>query len=613
MYSFQLTKTLLGIDVGSYSLKIAQAHRAGDKVTLNKYEILRIPKTEGLSQTWSKQEMAAFIQHSLKGLGIRTTEVVAEVTGPWTVARHLLIRNLSDEEMREAIRWGAKAEFPFSLEEAIIDFHKLQVVKNEEGISEAEIISAVATRQVVEEQTSLLRQAGLRPTFLSIPPFDLMQAYRMTQPPPWEGSEALVEIGHKNTRIILLKEGMLKFSREFSVAGESFTQALMGTYDLNGRRLEVDETLAEKIKIKSGLLEKWEEGEAVEGLPQEEIQKRLRPVMDRIILECERSLNYYKIEFKEYEIKRILLTGGGSLLTGLPEALENNLETTVQSLLTVSRLTLKKKIDEDLFLKNLPFLTPVLSLITQSRPFINLSPTFITPQEKKVPTRRYLKPVLAGGILLGICLGFGVPYWKITGEIARLQKELAQKKFQMGQLGKPADDLARLEKEEAILNKALEGLPKVDLKRFPFDELFAELSRQVPGNMTLSRFHFSKTSEMGKQTEAKDILAKITPAPGPAATPPPLPAVGGKEEPKEPKGEYNITIQGVIFGSDQEIIETLSSFTGKLNRSVYFSEAKVQMTLKNKEFAKAAAEFTVLAKLGNPQNWPDGRLQRNPV
>jgi type IV pilus assembly protein PilM len=612
VYSFQLTKTVLGIDIGTYSLKIAQAHRAGEKVTLSNYEVLRWPKPEGVSQSWSRDEISAFIQNSLKTLGIRTSEVVSEVTGPWTVARHLTVRDLPEDEMREAIRWGAKAEFPFSLEEAIIDFHKLQVFNNQEGIPEAEVISAAATRQVVEEQTALLKQAGLRPTVLSIPPFDLMQAYRITQAPPWSGTEVLIEIGHKNTRIILLKDGNLKFSREFSVAGEAFTQALVGTYDLAGQSLEVDEPLAEKIKIKSGLLEKWQDDQAVERIPQEEIQKRLGPVMDRILLECERSVNYYKTEFKEYEIKRILLTGGGSLLTGLSAALENNLEIPVQALQAPSKLTLRKKINKDLFDKNLPFLTPVLSLITQSRPFINLSPTYLLPQEKKGSARKYLKPILAGGVALGICLGFGIPYWKLTGEIARLQKELAQKKIQMGKLGRPGEDLARLEKEEIGLNKALEGLPKIDLKRLPFEEMFAELSRQVPVNMTLTRFHFSRTSEMGLQPETKAAPSKSTPIPalGKNIT---LPAIGAKEETKDTKGDYNITIQGVIFGSDQEIIETLSVFTGKLNRTNYFKEAKVQMTLKNKEFNKAAAEFTVLAKLGIAPEGLEGRFQRNPV
>lgn len=602
MFSFQLTKNILGIDIGTYSLKIALAQKAGEKVALLNYEVNRFPEPEGPGQTWSRPEIAAFIQHSLKGLGIKTAEVVSEVTGPWTVVRHLFVRDLDAEEMREAIRWGSRSDFPFSLEEAVIDFHKLGARKSEEGVAEAEIISAVATRQAVEEQTALLKQAGLRIAFLSLPPFDLMQAYRITQSPPWRETAAVIELGHKNARIIVLKDGQLKFSREFAVAGEAFTQALVGSYEIDGQMVEVNEFQAERIKIKSGLLEEWEADQAVEGVPQEQIQKRLRPVIDRIILECERSLNYYKTDFKDYEIKRILLTGGGSLLTGLAAALENNLEISVQPLGPAPKLTFKKKINEDLFLKNLPFLAPLLGLITQSRPFIDLSSTYVLPQEKEGSARKYLKPVLAGTVVLGLILGFGIPYWKITGDIARLQKELAAKKAQMAQIGKPAEELTKMEQEEALLNKALEGLPRIEMKKFPSGELFQELSRMVPSNMTLTHFQFAKNLETAPQAESKSPLAKSLQVPG---TNLPVPIVGSQEE---KKGEYQLVVQGVVFGSDREIIETLSEFTGRLNRSAYFKEAKVQMTLKSNEYLKAAAEFTVLSKIGAG---PEQRVERS--
>ena len=302
MYSFQLTKNILGIDLGSHSLKIAEGQRAGEKVTLLNYEIRRWPRPTNPNQPLSREELAVFIKQTLKELGIRTAETASEVTGPWTVARHLFMPDLADDELREAIRWGAKADFPFSLEEAVIDFYKIEVFKREEGEREAEIVAAVATREVVEEQASLLKEAGLKPLFLSIPPFDLMQAYRLSQPPPWAETAAVIDMGHRNTRIIVLKDGNLKFSREISVAGDAFTQSLIGSYEINGRKAEIDEALAERIKIKSGLLVEGEPdlNTLVEEIPLEQIQKRLGSVMDRLILEVERSLTYYKNQFKDY-------------------------------------------------------------------------------------------------------------------------------------------------------------------------------------------------------------------------------------------------------------------------------------------------------------------------
>ncbi len=56
MYSFQLTKNFIGIDIGTHSLKIAECQRAGDKVTLLNYEIIRLPEGSGSNQALSPRK-----------------------------------------------------------------------------------------------------------------------------------------------------------------------------------------------------------------------------------------------------------------------------------------------------------------------------------------------------------------------------------------------------------------------------------------------------------------------------------------------------------------------------------------------------------------------------
>ncbi|MGA3084665.1 MAG: type IV pilus assembly protein PilM [Thermodesulfobacteriota bacterium] len=602
MYSFQLTKNIIGIDIGTSSLKIAECQRAGERITLLNYEIIRLPEGRGPNRALSLQETSTFIRDTLKELGIRTSDVVSEVTGLRTIARHLFMQDLADDEMREAIRWGAKADFPFALEEAFIDFYKLEVFKREEGEPEAEIIAAVATREVVEEQVALLKDSGLKPLFLSIPSFSLMQAYRFTQPSPWSETAAVIDLGQKSTRIIVLKEGKLKFSREIAVAGDIFTQSLIGSYEVNGQAKEIDQATAEKIKIKVGLLAEGEADQTVEGIPLDQVQKRLGSVMDRLLLEVERSINYYKNQFKDYEIERVFITGGGSLLKGLAEALEKNLEIPVQLFSNAGSLTVKKKINQDLFLKDLPFLTTLLGLVTQIQPFVNLSRQFLAPQVTKSSFGKYLKPALISLLTLGVIFFFGSQYWTASRQAAQFRKEVSVKKEQMARIGKPAEELARLEKEEAQLNKDLEGFPKIEIKKLPMQNLFQELFGLVPNNITLTQFEFSKAQETPVMPGPASDNAKIEPGAG--KTEEVQKAVssgsgGGKRE-------YQLIIQGIAFGSDQEILAALSEFTRNLNRSAYYKEAKVQTTLKSIGYSKGAAEFKILAKLGEGVSMPLG-------
>jgi type IV pilus assembly protein PilM len=587
--SFKLTKNFIGLDMGSHSLKIAECQRSGNKVILVNYLVKKWPRPKNPNQPLSREEISLFVRQSLNELGSRASDSVSEITGPWTVTRHLLMPDMADEEMREAIRWGTKSDFPFALDEAIIDFCKFEVLEKEGGEKEAEIVVGVATREVAEEHLALLKGLGLKPLFLSLPAFDLMQVYRLAQPPPASETAAFIDLGHRNTQILILKDGNLKFYREIPVAGDVFTQSLVGTYEIQGRMADVDEVLAEQIKMEASLLEEGEfDPEAtIEGIPLGNIQKRLGSVMDRFTLEVERSLTYYKNQFMDYDIKGIFLTGGGSLLGGLPGYLEKNLDLPVHFLEEGGTVAVKKKIHDELYLKNLPFLSTVLGLVSQTQPLINLSSGFALPQERKVPSGNYLKFGLAAALLAGLFLIFGMPYWTASRQVKALTKEMVVKKAQLDRVSKASEELTRLEKEESELDKALEGVPRIQTQPIPVKGLFQELNRMIPANMTLTRLQCYRGVDSGTTGDGKNVSTKPETAPKPGEA-------GG-----ESGKEIILVFQGVIFGSDQEIINTLNEFTARLDRSLFFKQAKVQNTLKIKEFSRSAAEFKIQAKLGS--------------
>ena len=62
----------------------------------------------------------------------------------------------------------------------------------------------------------------------------------------------------------------------------------------------------------------------MEGIPLEAIRDGLMPEVDRLIMEIDRSFGYYKTQAEDQTIDRILLSGGGALLKGLPKALERS-------------------------------------------------------------------------------------------------------------------------------------------------------------------------------------------------------------------------------------------------------------------------------------------------
>jgi len=223
-----------------------------------------------------------------------------------------------------------------------------------------------------------------------------------------------------------------------------------------------------------------------------------------------------------------------------------------------------------------------------------LSPQYLAPQVTKTSLVKYLKPILVSALPLGVIFFFGSQYWTASRQAAQFRKEVSVKKEQIARMGKPAGELARLEQEETRLNKEMEGFPKIEIKKLPMRDLFQELTGLVPNNITLTRFEFSKAQETLVSSGPASGYVKIAPETGKIEEVQKAVSPG----PGDGKREYQLIIQGTAFGSDQEILATLSEFTKSLNRSPFFKEAKVQTTLKSTEYSKGAAEFKILAKLG---------------
>lgn len=589
--SFRLTKHFVAIDLGSHSLKVAEYQWVGDKVTLLHYEIVPLPPGRGPAGQPEGEVEASLVRQTVKKMKAKASKAACEVGGPWTVARHLFFPDLPDEEMREGIRWGSRAEFPFALEEALIDFSRLEVFRNIEGEAEAEIVVTAATRRVVEQRLELLKKSGLKPHFITHSAFSLMQAYRFTQSAPWKETVVVLDIGHKSSKIVILKEGKLKFFREIAVAGDFFTQALVGTQEVQNRVVEVDEVTAERVKRRYGLVgESDGEGEE-DALPGEWVQKRLGAVADRLLLELERSLNYYKNQFKDYEIHRIITVGGGSRLKGLKSYLRQALEIPVQPLDGFGPLNLKKKIKEDQIQGDLPLLTTLIGLASQSRPWIDLASQLLLPQAEKKSLKQKTQAALVLLIPLGTAVFFLSQYVTVKQKANRLKTDLAAKNQQLARLDRAMEELARLEREEAELDAFLTQYPPLKISDpYLLHRFLKDLPALVPPSVMLTRLRIVKRQDPSVEPGSE----KETNAPIPEG-----------EERKNPATILSVTgrprfvleMQGTVFSGEGEILTRLTDLLGRLKKYGLLEEVKIRSTTKNEEYAREAIDFLIEAKV----------------
>lgn len=134
----------------------------------------------------------------------------------------------------------------------------------------------------------------------------------------------LVNIGHENTDVAIVRKGTLLFARNVAGGGKLLTDAIQ-------QGVRVDFATAEKLKITKGNLTPRGQAKYRDSM-EEKVANAMMAVGGHFISAVNSSVMFAKAQTKvpECQVSRVVLMGGGSRLKGLPEYLESNLNLPVE-------------------------------------------------------------------------------------------------------------------------------------------------------------------------------------------------------------------------------------------------------------------------------------------
>lgn len=284
---------LAGVDIGSSSVKVVRLKRSGKEVGIDSAVLAEFegPGPDAVAQALDRVAGAS----RLEGASIAIT-----VSDRSLVIRPLVLPKMPADELAEAVRWEARRQVPYDLGDAVIDY----VVTGEttEGTATRyEVLLVAVEGRGVREALAAIEKTRGRVKVVDVNPLALRNTLRMTRPE--EGTVVYVDIGGQRTEVNLFKQSRLRLTRSVETGGEHCTRAFA-----DAARLSAAE--AEALKREKGLFA------FSSGSP--ELESAAAPI-DRIILEVQRSIDYYRAQTRDREIQRVLLAGGGALLPGLKE------------------------------------------------------------------------------------------------------------------------------------------------------------------------------------------------------------------------------------------------------------------------------------------------------
>ena len=299
----------IGLDIGSITTKAVWLRQTGkDKYRLQGATMFGTPP--GGMNIDSEQGylvMAENLKKGLKEANLHVKNVVASLPESEVYTRIVTMPQMPRSELESAINWEAEQNIPLPISE--VNFSYTLVDKKADNSMEVMIVAA--PKKLVEKYQQILNMADLNPVGIET---QLIAASRALFLQETLGPTMLMIMGARMCEIAIVKGMNLVFTRSIATAGEALSRSLTTSL-----QLEVNQ--AESYKRTYGLLEDQLEGK---------VAAALRPVLDVIIREAKRTVNFYETKESGLKIKTTVLAGGTAGLPGLVQLMASGLNIEVQ-------------------------------------------------------------------------------------------------------------------------------------------------------------------------------------------------------------------------------------------------------------------------------------------
>jgi len=327
-----MKKSVLGIDIGSYSIKAVELHIGKKGLEVGAcHELLRSdiagplfdetarsgalpedadPDTTAPEDAESEEKpslpktspMGEAIAELLASHNMQSDYVIASLPSDKVSSRHLHFPFDDVKNLSQTIPFEVEDQIPFEIDEIILDWAQ---VRSKNG--ESDILAVFTPREDVGQRIEEFSDSGLLPQVMEPEGLVLSNLCELF---PLAGDELLIDIGHRKTTLCWLSQGKPLAMRSILMGGEAVTEAL-------AKDRRVDLALAEDLKRQQGIFTGNDLSSPYENAYQ---------CVEQLAREIHRSQTTLEETLSDGVItpSKIVLMGGGSQLHHLDKFLSKH-------------------------------------------------------------------------------------------------------------------------------------------------------------------------------------------------------------------------------------------------------------------------------------------------
>jgi len=291
--AFGKNDSLVGLDIGSRSLKAAEISESKRGRELKKFGITEI--AHGAIEDGNindPESVAESIRQLFKAYNIKERNVAISIGGYSVIVKKIAVQTMDEEQLQETIHFEAEQYIPFDISDVNLDFQILG--QNETNPNQMDVFLVAAKKEMVNDYVNLVNLAGLNPCIVDVEAFALQNTFEANYDMSGD-NVALIDIGASKTSLNILKSNNSVFMRDVSLGCMQINQKIISLIDCS-----YDE--AEQLKY----------GGSSDRLPAEDLKGIISSVVADWCTEIRRALDFFYSTYPDDQIKRIILSGGGA-------------------------------------------------------------------------------------------------------------------------------------------------------------------------------------------------------------------------------------------------------------------------------------------------------------
>lgn len=296
--------SLVGIDIGSSAVKAVELIPCSGGRKVARVGVRPVPPesiVEGMLV--GRDGVADAVRGVLESGRIRGREVALSLPGNAIVAREITMPRMSPGELAGSIAWEAERHIPFDLHDVNLDYQVVGHGKDADGTPTMAVLLAAARKATIADYAAAVAQAGCVPVVVDVAAFALQNAYALGGGLEDGRSVALLDAGASTTNVNIVRSGRSVLTRDIPAGGNAYTDALRSAHALSFDQAE---------RLKRG---------GADGEELEDREPAVREVTERLLLEVEKTFDFFTASRASDRLDRIVLSGGGSRGPGLAAAM----------------------------------------------------------------------------------------------------------------------------------------------------------------------------------------------------------------------------------------------------------------------------------------------------